>query len=185
MKNKYKWIDGIPIMQRKKRLKLTFEETFTHYTYPVLFFMFAVMSVWFLITKSYKEGAWTTEGLLIFSLTLFSLSVFLFFIQYKWLNFKEIKITFTDKQFKEAVKRTVNELNWKIYIDNRILFLAKREWCLPYSGGEQITIIKGDNNILINSIFDPPLYASIAPMGYNRRNIKIFLKNLYDVLDNK
>jgi hypothetical protein len=48
-----------------------------------------------------------------------------------------------------------------------------------------VTIIKDKDRLLINSICDPDHMSSIASYGWNQKNIKIFQKNLSDVLANR
>ena len=48
-----------------------------------------------------------------------------------------------------------------------------------------VTIIKDKDRLLVNSICDPNNMCSVVSYGWNRKNIKTFLKNLADVLDNK
>ena len=174
--------DRIPITKKTKRLKLTFFEALAHYLSIIIFFGFAFIPLWTLSKKTYTEGGWTEEGLIIFSLIFLLLAILLFFVQYRRLKFKEFNVTFTDKQFKEAVDRTVNELKWLIEQNNENFLRAYRpfnNWSASW--GEKITIIKGKDRLLMNSICDP----EVISWGWNRRNIKTFLKNLSDVLENK
>ena len=44
---------------------------------------------------------------------------------------------------------------------------------------------KNGNELLINSICDPDHMSSVASYGWNRKNIKTFIKNLSDVLNSR
>jgi hypothetical protein len=48
-----------------------------------------------------------------------------------------------------------------------------------------VTIIKDKDCLLLNSICNPDSMSSVASYGWNRKNIRTFLKNLTDVLNNK
>ncbi|NDV47163.1 hypothetical protein D0T49_08910 [Paludibacter sp. 221] len=107
----------------------------------------------------------------------------LFFIkQYKELFFNKIDIHYSESQFQEAIKRTANELEWKIVKNNKKEFRAKRNEFISL-WGESITIIKENGCIYINSICDPDKWASITSYGWNKKNRNTFLKHLNNVID--
>jgi hypothetical protein len=180
--------DRIPITKRTKRLKLTFFQALTHYCVVVFLLFIVSLTVWILIeiyvTNTYT-GFRTTEELIKSSLPFLLFAIFFVFVQYRRLKFKEFNVRFTNKQFQEAVERTVNELKWNIVINNKDFFRAYRYWNWTGSWEEMVTIIKGKYRLLINSICDPNTFASVTSYGWNRKNIKVFLKNSSDVLENK
>src|SRR5690606_10267962 len=106
-------------------------------------------------------------------------------IQYRRLNFKEIQASYTDEQFQEAIERTVKDLEWRIEKNNKTFFRAVRPWNWTGSWGEMVTIIRDKDRLLINSICDPDHMSSVASYGWNQKNIKTFIKNLSDVLNNR
>jgi hypothetical protein len=180
--------EHIIIMNNTKRLKLTIIQTLTHYGI-VLYLIFIVsLTVWSLVemylTGTYT-GAMTADELFNSSLPFLGLSIIFAIIQYRRLNFREIQVSYTDEQFQEAIERTVNDLKWKVERNNKIFFRAFRPWNWTGSWGEMVTIIKDKDRLLINSICDPDHMSSVTSYGWNRRNIKTFLKNLSDVLDSK
>ncbi len=181
-------MDWITIMKRNKRMKLTFFQTLTHYGAPLLLLFIVSLTGWSLIeiylTETYT-GVRTTNELIKSSLPFLGLAVIFTIIQYRRLNFIEIKLTFTDEQFQEAINRTVKDLKWEIVSNNKLFFRAFRPRNWTGSWGEMITILRDKNQILINSICDPEQMSSITSYGWNRKNIKIFNKNLIAVLENR
>jgi hypothetical protein len=180
--------EWIAIMKKNKRLKLTTIQTLTHYGIVLLLLFIVSLTGWSLIeiylTNTYA-GVTTADELIKASLPFILLAVFFTFIQYRRLNFKEIKVTFTDEQFQEAIERTVKDLGWRIEKNDKTFFRAIRPWNWTGSWGEMVTIIKDKDRLLINSICDPDHISSVASYGWNRKNIKTFLKNLADVLNNR
>jgi hypothetical protein len=180
--------DWIQIMKETKKLKLTFFQALTHYWIVVFLFFIVSLTAWSLVeiyvTDTYT-GVRTARELINTSLPFLMLAMFFIFVQYRRLKFKEFNVSFTDEQFQEAVERTVSELEWRIDKNGKTFFRAYRPWNWTGSWGEMVTIIKGKDSILINSICDPNRMSSVASYGWNRKNIKTFLKNLSDVLDSK
>ncbi len=178
----------IDIMQNTKRLKLTVFQTLTHYEMVLLLLLIVLLTDWSLIeiylTDTYT-GVLTTGELINSSLPFLGLAIIFAIIQYRRLNFKEFQVSYTDEQFQEALKRTVNDLEWKIESNNKTFLRAFRSWNWTGSWGEMVTIIKDKDRLLINSICDPDKMSSVTSYGWNKRNVKTFLKNLSDVLSNK
>lgn len=176
------------IMKKNKRLKLTTFQTLTHYGIVLLLLFIVSLTGWSLIeiylTDTY-EGARTADELIKSSLPIFAIAIIFAIIQYRLLNFKEIQVSYSDEQFQEAIDRTVKDLEWRIERNNKTFFRAVRPWNWTGSWGEMVTIIKDKDRLLINSICNPDHMSSVASYGWNRKNIKTFLKNFSDVLDNR
>lgn len=176
------------IMKKNKRLKLTTIQTLTHYGIVILLLFIVSLTGWSLIeiylTDTY-EGVRTADELIKSSLPFFAIAIIFAIIQYGRLNFKEIQVSYTDEQFQEAIDRTVKDLEWRIERNNKTFFRAVRPWNWTGSWGEMVTIIKDKDRLLINSICDPDHMSSVASYGWNRKNIRTFIKNLSDVLNNK
>jgi hypothetical protein len=176
------------IMKRNKRMKLTTIQTLTHYGIVLLLVFIVCLTGWRLIeiyvTNNYT-GVRTADELIRSSLPFLLLAVLFAFIQYRRLKFKEVNVIFTEEQFREAVERTAKDLEWRIDKNNKTFFRAYRPWNWTGSWGEMVTIIKDKDHLLINSICNPDSMSSVASYGWNRKNIKTFLKNLDDVLNNK
>ncbi len=183
MKNKW-----IPITKKDQRLKLTTNQALSHYGIVLLLLLIVSLTVWSLIemyvTNTYT-GVRTANELIKALLPVLLLAVFFVFVQHRRLKFKEIKVTFTDEQFQEAVERTVKDLEWRIDRNNKTFFRAYRPWNWTGSWGEMVTIIKDKDRLLINSICDPDNMSSVASYGWNRKNVTTFLKNLTAVLNNE
>jgi hypothetical protein len=180
--------EWVTIMKKNKRLKLTHLQALTHYGIVLLLLFIVSLTGWSLIeiyvTDTYS-GVPTADELIKSSLPFLVLAIVFAILQYRRLNFKEIKVSYTDEQFQEAILRTVKDLEWRIERNNQTFFRAIRPWYWTGGGGEMVTIIKGKDCLLINSICDPEHMSSIASYGWNRKNIKTFIKNLTDVLDNR
>lgn len=171
-----------------KRLKLTTLQTLTHYGIVLFMLFIASLTVWSLIEIYFTEtynGVRTADELIKSSLPFLGFAIIFAIIQYRRLNFQEFQVSYTDEQFQEAIKRTVNDLKWKIESNNKTFFRAFRPWNLTGSWGEMVTIIKDKDQLLINSICDPNHMSSVVSYGWNKRNTKTFLKNLSDVLEDK
>ena len=183
MKNEW-----ITIMKKDKRLKLTTIQTLKHYGIVLLLLFIVSLTGWSLIeiylTDTY-EGVRTAEELIKTSLPFFAIAIIFAIIQYRRLNFKEIQVPYTNEQFQEAVDRTVKDLEWRIERNNKTFFRAVRPWNWTGSWGVMVTIIKDKDRLLINSICDPNHMNSVASYGWNRKNIKTFIENFSDVLDNR
>lgn len=176
------------LMKKNKRLKLTTIQTLIHYGIVLLLLFIVSLTAWSLveiyIIKTYA-GIWTANELIRTSLPFLLLAVFFAFIQHRRLKFKEINVAFTDEQFQEAIERTAKDLKWRIARNNKTFFRAYRPWNWTGSWGEMVTIIKDKDRLLVNSICNPDNMSSVASYGWNRKNIKTFLENLTDVLNNK
>jgi hypothetical protein len=178
--------DWIENMKETKRLKLSFWQTVSHYFIVVFFLLipiFTLISVFEIyVTKTY-DGVRSTGELLRFSLPWILPAIAFLFIQRYRLRFKKILIDYTDEEFKEAVQRTSKELEWTIDKNNKTYLRANRPWNWTGSWGEMITIIRLKDGLLTNSICDPDKWTSVVSYGWNRKNIRTFLKNLNEVKD--
>ena len=171
-------------MKETQRLKLSFWQLLSHYFIVVFILsipMFTLISVFEIyVTKTY-DGVRTAEELLRFSLPWVIPAIAFFFIQRQQLKFKKISIDYNDEEFKEAVIRTVKQLEWTIDKNNKTYLRAHRPWNWTSSWGEMITIIKLSDGFLINSIGDPNAWGSGFGYYWNKKNIKTFIKNLSDI----
>ena len=164
--------------KKSKRLKLKTSETWKHYEI-VLFLLFIVA-----LTSQDLFKDYTTDKLII-PLLFLAFALIFTIIQYRRLNFKKLQISCTNEQFQKAIKRTVNDLEWIIEKNNKNFIRAIRPGNLTASWGEMITIIKDNDQILINSVCTPNHISSAFSYGWNRKNISTFINNLTDVLNNK
>jgi hypothetical protein len=175
-------------MEQNKRLKLSLIQKLTHYGIVFFLLILVLLTVLSLVeiylTKTYT-GVRTADELINSSLPFLILAFIFTFIQYRRLNFKEYKISFTESQFQEAVKRTESQLGWRIEKNNKSVLVARRNWDWSGSWGELVTIIKKSDRVYINSICDPDNISSVVSFGWNKKNRKAFLLNLTDVIANK
>ena len=168
-------------MNSRKRVKLTFGQTITHYLI-VLFLLFIIG----LFAKSLFEtymtdnytGVRSPIEIMTMSMPFLILAIVFAFIQYKRLELKEIEVIYTEDQFQEAVRKTMEILGWRIENNRKDFFRAYRPSNWTGSWGEMITIVKGKDRLLINSICVPERMPSVVSYGWNRRNLKIFLAAL-------
>jgi len=174
-------------MKKTKRLNLTLSQALIHYGFVLFLLFIAGLSskslVEIYITDTYT-GFRTGANLLTSAIAFLLLAILFAQIQYRRLGFKEFVVIYTDEQFQEAVQRTTKGLGWRVENNSKTFFRAYRPWNWTGIRGEMLTIIKDNDKFLINSICDPDNWSSIATYGMNRKNIKIFLKNLEDTLNN-
>ena len=178
---KKEWID---IMKQTKRLKLSRCQTLDHF-FIVIFILFIPGFTLFNLFEIYVidsyNGVKTADELISTAWPWIILAIAFYFIQKRRLRFKEVTVNYSDQEFREAIERTVKEYEWQIELNNQNIFRAYRPWNWTGSWGEMITIVKDNDQLLLNSICDPNKMSSIASFGWNKRNIDTFLKNLVDV----
>lgn len=178
----------IALMKKNKRLILSPIQTLTHYGFVFFPLFVACLPLWSFILDYLKYGytvGRAEDDLTTISLPFLLIAVFLAFMQYMRLRFKEVYLTFTEEQFQEAIERTKKDLKWRVKKNNKTFFRAHRAGNWSASRGEMITIIKDNDSLLVNSICDPDSRMHISAYGQNRKNIQVFLKNLTDILNNK
>jgi hypothetical protein len=165
------------------RLKLTLLQRITHYSLVFLSSISVLIQLFYVIedTLGFYKGKIEIENMYSSIIIMLICTLLLYVIQHRRLNFKQIDIVFTEEQFKEAVSRTKNELEWKIIKNNKKMLQASRNDMFGSLLGELITIVKGDGFILINSICDPNKWTNIFSYNRNKENVKTFLKNLSEV----
>lgn len=176
--------EEVDIMKQKKRLKLSRWQALEHY-FIVIFILFVpclllvfLFEIYF--SKTYT-GVRTANDLFSVASPMVLIAIVLYFIQKRRLRFREFLVEYTNQEFQQAVRRTVNEYDWKIEINNEHIFRAYRPSNWTGSWGEMITIIKEKDRLLLNSICDPNKWSSVTSYGCNKRNVNTFLKNLSDV----
>ena len=165
---------------KSNRLNLKGLELFWHYSPAIFFLILPITDLFLMIESKFKNDIEGFQRMIegqelgwIFLI----ISILVFF--YKWTNlrFKEINLIASDKSFNEAIRKTAQQLEWKIIKETSNFLIAKSHHNLG-SWGEHITIIKQENNILINSICDPEERPAISSWGGNNKNIKCFIKNI-------
>ncbi len=172
--------EGIKIMLETERLKLNKSQLFSHF-FVILFILILPTLCFYTIFKIEVLGSIefkTTQELLYMSIPWLILAIVFLIIQYYRLNFIKINKKVTGEDFIRIIQITGKERNWKILILTNDYSVARRGFNWTGSWGERITIIRKENEILINSICDPDKRSSVSSWGQNKKNIKAFEKNL-------
>ena len=169
----------LPKIIKTERMNLTRIDTFWHYS-PAIFFLSVPLIDLYFIIESYINKNQVVYDRMINGLGIvwvfLALSIIGFIIKYRSLNFKKLDSNIDSKRFKNAIDLTAKELNWTI-IKRNDNYLFAHSWNSFWNWGEQIIIIRNNNNILINSMckLSKPSYSS---MGGNQKNIESFERNL-------
>jgi hypothetical protein len=167
-------------MNKPQKLKLKGEQLFTHYAFLVILLavpVFNMISVIQILIGRY-EGVRNLTDHLVVSLPFVVLGVIFCFRQNQRLYFKEYKIAHTDRELQEAIRMTADQLNWTIGTNNKGYLRAFRDGEGFDWWGQMITIVYDNNTILINSISDPNIKPTFTSLGWDRKNVKAFIKNL-------
>lgn len=176
--------EHIKLMIKQKRLKLTFIQTLSHYAIVLFILFMPALTLYSLfeiyVTKSY-DGVRSAQELIRVNFFWIIPAAGFYILQRSRLILKEVLISYSDEEFKEAIKRTANELGWQIEFNNKSFFRAYRPFNYTLSWGEMITIIRQKDKLLINSICDPNKMSSVLSFGWNKKNIQTFLINLQEV----
>ena len=100
-------------------------------------------------------------------------------LQKKRLKFKEVSTNLSEDEIFKIIKKVANDLDWYIESESTEIVFARTFPCF-FSGswGEQITIIIGENIVLINSICDLKKRSSLVSMGRNKKNENTFIREI-------
>jgi hypothetical protein len=176
----------VDIMIREGRLKLTFWQYIDHY-FIVLFLLVVPGIITHDLYKIYVsetyEGARSVGELSVVAIGFLLLSIGSFYVQRRKLKFLGVRIKYTSEEFQKAIDQTINLLKWRVEFNEGNFFRAYRPWNWTASWGEMITIIKVDEGLYMNSICNLN-GNSIISWGWNKKNIKVFLNNLKETIDN-
>lgn len=163
---------------------MTTAETLSYYT-PVLFIFFVgLLPFWFIIELKFLDsydGVRSAKDMFNISWPLLLLGSFIAAMRWFSLKMRKIKIDYSDKDFNEALNRTIRQLNWHVRNNNQQVFVACRYSDRTERWGERITILKLNDGLMLNSIGNPDVYSSFSSFGWNKKNLETFLKNLEDV----
>jgi len=177
--------EHIQEVQKGKRLKLRLSDKIFHYlvvpfllTVPALH----VYSLFQIYVSHTYTGISTTSELILSASPWIVAAILSYSIQRRALKFREVKINHTGDDFKEAIEKTAEQLEWQIEKCTTYFARAYRPGNLTGSWGEMITIIRNDHSILINSICDPS-QPSVTSWGWNKKNVNTFLTNLQEVVN--
>lgn len=169
-------------MSKTEKVKLSFVQLCWHYSIVPFLLMPSLLLGWNLIgyyVLKKDNGVRDPSELAIILLVFVTLSILLFFIQKRKLRFTEFNISYTNDEFDKALKRTAEELGWKIIEKRKGYVRAYRDWDWSASWGELITIKRDNGRVLINSICNPEaILISVISYGWNRKNVRAFIDNL-------
>jgi hypothetical protein len=175
-------------MIASQRLKLSFWDKISHYWIVVLTF-FGAIFCWYQVIKinitTLETTSPTLERSIKLGIGLLVISIVFFTIQYRRLIFKQVIIDCTNKQWRKAILKTTQELEWIIIEKCDSYICAVHNTRTYLNWGELITIIKIDNGILINSICDPAAKTALFSFGWNRKNRNTFIGNLKQIVLDK
>lgn len=174
----------IALMRQTGNIKLFKWEVFWHYSVVLFFLLSPISLVWDFI--QYYQGTYhgvrSPHERLWIMIPFVIIAVIFYFIQRNRLKLKSYTISATADQFKEAFEKTAEELGWSVEQQDRSFIRAHRSWNWATSWGELITIVREKDRILINSICDPnAIFISVVSDGWNKRNVKTFIKNLEEI----
>ena len=167
-------------MKETNRLKLSNWQLFWHYSIILFILIIPLMNLYSIyqieVTESYT-GIWSVQEHLNFGLPWLIPALIFAIIQYRRLNFKRLKKHLTPEEFKYFVVQTGQKMNWNFInlTKDYAVAISRFNWA---SWGERITIIRKDNELLINSICDPDNRHSVSSWGRNKKNINAFKKRI-------
>lgn len=169
-----------PITLTPKRVKLKNIELLSYYSTSLLLMVLPLINGFFLI-KDHLLGQEESFQLVISGLpiTYISLSISIFlFLTLSWqLSYSKIDGKIDDTVFKNVIKQTAEELEWKItnQSDNYVVAETAPERFM-FKQGKRISILKNKNRILINSIS--------SPIGYNPLPLLPFDHDIWKLKNN-
>ena len=167
----------IKIMIETKRLKLKKWDVFWHYSPAIYFLIVPIVNLYFIIENRLTNNKMAYERIIDgFELVWIFLLIAIIGFVYKYWNLRFIVLDqkVESKHFKNAIDLTEKELGWRI-IRREDNYLFAYSCNNLWSSGEQITIIKTGNKVLINSICksNQPSF-----FGGNHTNVETFKRNL-------
>lgn len=164
----------------KRQLQLNKWKTINHFSSVGFCFIIPLTSIFFHI-KGYFES--TTKPIKSEEIWFFIIpsliGIIFYFIQKRRLRFKEIKTSLNKAQLYKIIEKVADELEWKIYVKNSKIIIAKTHPSF-FSGswGEQITILFENKKVLVNSICDLDKKSSVVSMGRNKQNENTLIQEI-------
>ena len=169
-------------MSKTEKVKLSFVQLCWHYSVVPFLLITPLLFSWdllnYYVLRKY-DGVREPSELMTISLFFIALSILFYFIQKRRLRFSEFNIRYTKDAFDKALKKTAEELKWKIIEKRKGYVRAYRNWDGSASWGELITIKHDNGRILVNSICNPEaIFISVISYGWNKKNVRTFIDNL-------
>lgn len=170
----------IKIMKETKRLKLSNWQLFTHYSIVSFFLLIVILNLCSVLEIEISEtytGVRSTQEHLIAGLPWLIPAIVFGIVQFRRLNFKRLEAKISSEEFKSIALKAGKEMKWSFINLTNDYAIATTGFNYA-SWGERITIIRGENEILINSICDPTNHPSVSSWGQNRKNINAFKRRI-------
>lgn len=166
-------------LTKHKSLKLSRSQFFWHYFFVVLSLCISLMSFYHFIviknTENYK-GIRTENEMLGCFIVFFIISVLLFLINNRRLEFTQINTSLDETEFKNKMIEIAEIENWNITNNTKefAIFSNGSLW----TWGLRMTILRYEKYLLVNSICDPDSKPCISIFNENERNIKRLKKHI-------
>ncbi len=152
---------------------------FWHYFLSILPFSLGIYGLYRLFeirnTENYN-GIRTEKEMFISALIWISLAIIVFIIKKRRLNFVRIDISLNELEFKDKMLEIAEKENWRL--TNNTKKFAKFSNGSGWTWGLNMTILRFENYLLVNSICDPEMRSCISIFNENERNINRLKRNL-------
>jgi len=166
-------------MDETKTLQLSKGQLFWHYFLGLIPLSVGIMNLYWLIeiynTENYS-GIRTEKEIITSIIVWFSLALLVFIIKKRRLNFVRIDISLDESEFKDRMLQIAEKENWRL--TNNTKRFAKFENGSGWTWGLNMTVLKYENYLLVNSICDPEMRSCISIFNENERNINRLKRNL-------
>jgi hypothetical protein len=174
---------SINAIRRSGRLKLSNLDAFFHYSIVFAFMigpMLCLYHIYQIEIEHHSTSIHTSLELFNMAWPLIIAATSLALIQWRKLNFKRLKVTSSAVQFIAAVRAMQKEMKWKVgpLTKNFAIATSRVDFLKPCV---QITIIRSQKEILINSILCPDNASVTFSCGQNALNIKAFKQKLIEL----
>lgn len=161
-------------------MKLSNRDKLNHYRIVGFLFFIPALFIFFHLQDYFQGTQKAFQGEKIWFIIIPSILGLLFYkLQKNKLKFNILHTNITREEFDPIVEKIANELEWKPYVKNKKIIIAKTHpGFLSGSWGEQITILFDQNRILVNSICDPSKQSSVVSMGRNKQNVNRLVEEI-------
>ena len=170
---------SIKNMNETKTLQLSKWQLFWHYFLGLIPLSVGIMNSYWLIeiynTENYS-GIRTEKEIITSIIVWFSLALLVFIIKKRRLNFVRIDISLDESEFKDRMLEIAEKENWRL--TNNTKRFAKFSNGSGWTWGLNMTVLRYENYLLVNSICDPEMRSCISVFNENERNINRLKKNL-------
>jgi len=166
-------------MDKTKTLLLSKWQMFWHYFLGLIPLSLGIMGLYWLIeiqNSANYIGIRTEKEIITSIIIWFSLALLIFVIKKRRLNFVRIDISLNESEFKDKMMEISEKENW--CLTNNTKKFAKFSNGSGWTWGLNMTILRFENYLLVNSICDPNSIACISVFNENERNIHRLKKNL-------